>query len=129
MRTIYVYNPETRGYDPVEFTEEVALSLHRQMWTDMQKKLGDNPSHGARAAFKDEWCRKHIEDPVRNDCFLCHYATDEDRDLNCDECPIVWPGESSGAMGFFCEFGERGQWHTDMPISELLALPERSRDV
>ena len=42
-----------------KLTKEEALKLHRQMWSDMQKELGDNPSYFERLDFKDEWCKKH----------------------------------------------------------------------
>jgi hypothetical protein len=71
MKTIYVYNPKTRDYDPVEFTEKVAIELHKEMWTDMRKKLGDTPGVCTRMDFKRHWCKKHIEDSVNNHCFLC----------------------------------------------------------
>ena len=42
-----------------KLTKEKALKLHRQMWEDMQKELGDNPSYFERLDFKHEWCKKH----------------------------------------------------------------------
>lgn len=99
-----------------------AIELHRQMWTDMQKQLGDNPTHAERVLFKNRWCKKHF--PYRgilNDCFLCEYvvytANKSTRHKGCGEyCPIKWANGS-------CIIGEKN--YTDMPISELLALPER----
>lgn len=42
-----------------KLTKEEALKLHGQMWSDMRKELGDNPSYLARLVFKNEWCKKH----------------------------------------------------------------------
>ncbi len=107
-------------------TREKALELHRQMWTDMQKELGDNPSPIERFIYKHEWCDKHIGVcEVENDCFLCEYAINvegnEDKYRpDCSVCPIVWKSETTY---FACEHGDV-KWMRS-PISEILALPER----
>lgn len=126
MRTIYVYNPETQGGDLIEFTEDAALSLHRQMWTDMQKKLGDNPSPNARENFKWAWCEQHFpHQDIINNCLLCEYTEE-----SCNDCPIRWPNTGHKSFGFYC--CRINDVDTDtydrMPISRLLALPERIRD-
>jgi hypothetical protein len=126
MKTIYVYNSKTRGYDPVEFTKKVAIELHKKMWTDMQKKLGDTPGLYVREGFKRDWCRNHIEGRVNNHCFLCEYTTNENGFVECHRCPVIWPCEANGTMlKYFCEPGHLGFGYTNMPISEILALPER----
>lgn len=106
-------------------TREKALELHRQMWADMQRDLGDNPSRRGRIDYKRRWIKKHFPEfideedweLIRNNCFLCEYAGDY---TEC-ECPIEWPAGK-------CEDGDRDcderNWQY-IPISELLALPER----
>lgn len=103
-------------------TKKRAIELHRQMWACMQMRLGDNPDHFERINFKKEWCDEHFpNDKILNNCFLCEYVASAFEDLssiNCkDCCPIQWTNN-------FCLQGEKN--YSNMPISELLALPERS---
>ena len=44
----------------MKLTKEKALELHRQMWSDMQKDLGDNPPRTIRGDYKRYWLRKHF---------------------------------------------------------------------
>ena len=105
----------------MKLTREEALKLHRQMWTDMQKELGDNPSRTQRTAFKYEWIRKHFPgEYVESGCFLCEYRNQTTRD--CEQCPIDW-GYNYVLSSSGCEFGKH-KWGY-IPISVLLALPER----
>ena len=110
----------------MNLTRERALELHRQMWADMRKAFGNNPSRTARSDYKRYWLRKHfpelaeIDDYelIRNNCFLCEYAGD---DYGACECLIDWPCGR-------CEDGDENEDERNwsyMPISELLALPER----
>lgn len=93
-------------------TRERALELHRQMWSDMQKTLGNDPAPWKRIHFKDTWINEHFPNTVIcNDCFLCEYVGNED--LSCRRCPIKW---SNG----YC-----GNYYLTASISEILALPER----
>ena len=108
----------------MKLTKEKALELHRQMWTDMQEKLGDNPNRDARCTYKDEWIEEHFpNEDVLNDCFLCEYCANQqfsnrdNFDYGCCKCPIDWPNGR-------CEDGIYSTWY-NMPISELLALYER----
>lgn len=113
----------------LKLTREKALELHRQMWTDMKEEFGDNPSRTARNDYKRYWLRKHfpeladIDDYeiIRNNCFLCEYA---DADYGVCECLIDWPCGR-------CEDGDEDEDERNwsyMPISELLALPERKEE-
>lgn len=110
----------------MELTREKALELHRQMWTDMMEALGDNPSRPMRNSYKRHWLRKHFPELVNDDdyeiirhnCFLCEYA---DASYGACECLIAWPCGR-------CEDGDEDEDERDwsyMPISKLLALPER----
>lgn len=96
----------------MKLTREQALKLHRQMWSDMQEELGDNPNEIDRIHFKKDWVCSHFpEERIFNNCFLCEYI--RYKKLGCDECPIKWNGD-------YC-----GTYYLRAPISELLALPER----
>ena len=112
-----------------DLTREKALELHRQMWSDMQKDLGDNPPRTIRGDYKRYWLRKHfpelaaIDDYeiIRNNCFLCEYADDNYGDC---KCLIDWP---CGRCEDGDEYEDERNW-SYMPISKLLALPERKME-
>ena len=116
----------------MELTKEKALELHRQMWTDMQKTLGDNPNALDRIAFKEDWCDKHFPcEHITHSCFLCEYTCQFSRfgvEL-CSMCPVVWPCEQSCVMeDYFCEGKDGGNTEDGyrfIPISKILSLPER----
>lgn len=103
-------------------TRERALELHRQMWSDMQRDLGDEPWNIERIKYKAQWCRKHFPtEHIANDCFLCEYACADDG-FSCMCCPIKWPNESEADGRCYCTIDD---YYYDAPISEILALPER----
>lgn len=113
-------------------TRERALELHRQMWTDMQKDLGDEPSKTQRCNYKRRWIKNHFPELadkanknddceiIHNNCFLCEYA---DAIYGLCECPIDWPQGRCEDGGY--ENADNWQY---MPISKLLALPEREEE-
>ena len=98
----------------MKLTKVEALRLHGQLWLDMQKELGDNPTPYERVQFKTKWCKEHFpNDKINNNCFLCEYIFSSNQ--TCSKCPVIWP---------------RGNCYEDSyyytaPISEILALPER----
>lgn len=108
----------------MDLTREEALKLHRQMWTDMQKELGDCPTCYERDRFKREWVRKRFpEEEISANCFLCEYV-DSVQDYQCSDCPINWGRD--GEYGNSCQKTECvGVDWRDSPISTILALPER----
>lgn len=119
----------------MDLTREEALKLHRQMWTDMQKELGNDPTGVRRHIFKERWCEKHKpRDVVYNDCFLCDYVKHAMRKkeicslfLHCQLCPIAWPTHDGNCYCGRMADGTRisGEYYLVAPISEILALPER----
>lgn len=108
----------------MDLTRERALKLYREMWTNMQKELGDCPTCDERDRFKREWVRKKFpKEEVCAHCFLCEYVVSV-QDWQCSGCPINWgrDGESTNS----CEKTISGigvDWRHS-PISEILALPE-----
>lgn len=104
----------------MKLTREEALIYHRQLWSDMMEVLGDNPPEWSRMSFKSDWCKKHFPDEhITNNCFLCEYAFKHNLDVThaCDlYCPIKW--KRRNCMSGLIYYG-------NMPIPELLALPER----
>jgi len=103
----------------MELTREKTIKLHREMWGDMQKELGDTPKEIERYVFKRKWLEKRFYGhEIENDCFLCEFVSENRGDFNgdCSEiCPIDW--------GAGCCFGKTK--YDTSPISEILALPER----
>lgn len=114
----------------MKMSEEMAVRLHRMLWSDMQKELGDNLCSG-RAAYKAEWLDKHFPgEHFTHDCFLCEYVMQQTGNrplLDCAECkicPIKWPGDN-------CSLRERegGVNYLQSPISYVLALPARNPEI
>ena len=106
----------------MELEREGAVRLHRQMWSDMQKQLGDTPSRSDREIFKYNWCEEHFPgEKISHNCFLCEY--DDQFRSNCDNCPIAWPNEDCCGGGIFFQYKHVN--YKTSPISEILALPER----
>lgn len=107
----------------MKLTREEALKLHRQMWTDMQTALGDNPSLKERCEFKIRWCEAHFpNEEIGCHCFLCEYVSKNYND-DCDYCPIKWDDNYDNDC---CAYD--GVTYGYSPISEILALPEREVD-
>ncbi len=101
----------------MKLTKEQALFYHRQMWTDMQRDLGDCPTGIERVNYKEKWCEEHfLTDMIANDCFLCEYAFHNSESIGCNSCPIIWGDEDCCG---------NSNSYRNMPISRLLALPER----
>lgn len=128
-------------YDSTELnlTREKALELHRQMWMEMQEKLGDCPSAKDRDKFKANWCAEHFPNhSILNDCFLCDYVHhDFAATTYClTRCPIDWESlkkysyQTTDCCAVYKEYDgddddEENEIHYTAPISEILALPER----
>lgn len=102
----------------MKLTKEQALSYHHQMWSDMQRDLGDCPSPSDRVKYKSQWCIEHSFNKLTFYCFLCEYVFRHYNNMACEHCPVVWPDQNC----------KRDSGWLMMPISELLALPERSYD-
>lgn len=127
-----------------KLTREKALSLHRQMWTDMLLELGDNPDGLDRTMFKLNWVRNHGYEDVECNCFLCEYDFQQRkiREDWCEFCPIDWSSLSAGEEDDWLSLpgeevascGDRyilsnldsylSIWRS-APISEILNLPEK----
>ena len=111
-----------KGEQLVKLTKEEALRLHRQMWGDMQKELGDTPSYADREDFKEEWCERHFPNvAISYDCFLCQYDDQFTFSHYCDHCPIDWSNNGEDDCG--CMQGNYR--YGKSPISVILSLPER----
>ena len=107
----------------MNLSKEMALILHRMMWSDMQKELGDNPSPDMRQQFKTDWIQRMFPDEyISNHCFLCEYAGID----GCIKCPIDWGNIPIGRWHARC-CGYNTNYLTS-PISEILALPEKDTE-
>ncbi len=107
----------------MKLTREEALKLHRQMWSDMQRDLGDKPENIDRIRYKEQWCHKHFPiEHITNNCFLCEYVAVNDG-FSCMRCPIKWSNESKADSSYcYCIIDN---YYYKAPISEILELPER----
>lgn len=121
----------------MELTRERALKLHRRMWIDMQQELGDNPSKRERVIYKKEWCEKHFPNKlIFSHCFLCQYVYERHGavySICAGKCPIIWINNNYNGDYFRNDEYTRCEDYRDihwsyMPISQLLALPEREFD-
>lgn len=110
----------------MKLTKEEALRYHRQLWSDMQRELGNCPNERERVGFKIDWCREHFpNEHIHCHCFLCHYAVQFENSQRCtDYCPIVWDRKDIKASCEGRDFEKEHCWRS-MLISEILALPER----
>ena len=110
----------------MDLTREEALKLHRQMWTDMQNDLGNDPGIVARETYKDDWCDEHGFEDIDNSCFLCEYSSNKSPE-HCYYCPVKWPTWGGKCFSASLEDGTKlgGDYYQVVPISEILALPER----
>jgi len=106
----------------MKLNKTLALALHRAMWTDMQTSLGDNPSAEERKNFKYEWVKRFFPDEhVANSCFLCEFADAVwAGSQECQQCPISWPEKDCCHPRFS---------YSTAPISAILALPERDKEL
>ena len=111
----------------MKMSEEMAIKLHRMMWSDMQKELGDTPDLRARNKFKEKWCAFHFpDDHISFNCFLCDYCGHSGGNKGCNNCPVEWPDSTCSSA-----FGQPPV-KTDYrfaPISEILALPTRNKEL
>lgn len=117
-----------------KLTREEAIKLHKQMWKDMQDKLGDDPRYSTRLEFKEKWVREHLPgEHIQSNCFLCEYAKrleESKRSIaicKCDFCPIAWNSTIRPICNpGICAFRKRKEVdYRFSPISVILALPER----
>lgn len=111
----------------MKLTLEEALKLHREMWSDMQRELGDCPKGYDREEFKINWCIERFpEQMIACNCFLCEFD-EQYSNMMCSNCPIVWESLSDDGKDNCCSQykGIGGEIYKNAPISEILALPER----
>ena len=109
----------------MKMSEEMAVRLHRMMWSEMQRELGDNPSGGDRIDYKREWVKRNFPgEPIANDCWLCEYALSKacriGGDPYCKYCPISWPNCHCNTLDFS---------YATAPISDILALPAKNEKI
>lgn len=107
----------------MKLTREKALKYHNQMWSDMQKELGNNPTFGERFDYKAKWCKEHFPNEyIIHNCFLCEYTN-----CDCSKCLIKWP-EGRDWISTKCEssLDDDNNW-IGMPISKMLNLPIKKK--
>ena len=109
----------------MKLSEEMAVRLHRMMWSDMQRELGDRPDCADRLKFKCEWVERNFPgEHIANDCWLCEYASSvanqNGGDPYCKYCPISWPNRHCNTLDFS---------YARKPISEILAVPAKNKEI
>ena len=116
----------------MELTRERALELHRKMWTEMRKKLGDNPTSFQRQYFKIRWCLKNFpKEIITNNCFLCAYVKKNQCNNDaCVDCPINWNSlkryDSDANRCYASYKGDNPDYiYLAAPITSILNLPEK----
>lgn len=116
----------------MELTREKALELHRKMWTEMRKELGDNPTPSERQDFKSMWCSEHFpEEVVVHNCFLCAYVKKHPcTNYACINCPINWNSlKKYDFEANRCYASYKGdnpnEIYLTAPITSILNLPEK----
>ena len=103
----------------MKMSEEMAVRLHRMMWSDMQKELGDFPKGEERIEYKERWITKHFPGAMaHHSCFLCEFTqAPYYGSKQCERCPIEWPNDSCTSSVHYQK----------SPISKILALPARNK--
>lgn len=102
-----------------------AVLKHKEMWTAMQSRLGNNPKLEERAAFKAGWVeakRAVGEWRPTNGCYLCEY----NEQFNSHSC-VYYPYNWNDYIYYGCENGAI-DWRTSK-ISDILGLPLRKKYV
>ncbi len=114
----------------VELTDAEILCLHKWMWSDMQKELGDNPEPNERMEYKYRWCKERYIS-IWHNCFLCENAQRYDPKLGyiteCDQCLVTWP---DGICYYVKDVWSQrayyaNSYYLNAPISDILNLPTR----
>jgi hypothetical protein len=116
----------------MELTREKALELHRKMWTDMRKELGNNPTSSQRQDFKRKWCSANFpKEIIVHNCFLCAYVKKNPRSNDaCVDCPINWNSLKRYDYDVNrCYASYKGdnpdEIYLAAPITSILNLPEK----
>lgn len=122
-------------------SREEAINTFREMWSDMQLKLGDNPTPQERIEFKKQWCKENnIE--LYNWCSLCNYVwmnyelSPAAYNGGCKYCPIEWSFLTNDCEDiqnrnrcYAKKYSEDSLLYSEFwmikPISTILSLPER----
>jgi len=75
----------------VLFDEESAISIWRDMISEMKTELGNNPTISQRYRFENQWMKTKAPKGFRAKLdrgVLCRYI--EMKNLPCEKCPIFW---------------------------------------
>ena len=110
----------------VELTDAEILCLHRWMWSDMQRDIGNSPGSHERTEYKGEWCVEHDLDICCN-CFLCECAVQSSKEYlrDCDICLGKWPMFGENCFNRNCYVTG---FYLYADISEILKLPTKKLD-
>ena len=115
---------------------EEAIKKHRAMWNWIAQEIVNHEHTMNIATLKSIFIERQDDDRqkmyMHNNCYLCNYT-----DVNCNECPLLWP---SDACDYLCEYGyfgeglysrclnlmNSGKWKLQAELAyEIANLPER----
>lgn len=87
-------------------TKEEAIKRHRDMWNWIADEIEKCKYTVSITTMKDRYIFEHdIEryEYVKNNCYCCEYACNEDLTVDCEKCPLVWPSEEYIKPNYQCE--------------------------
>ena len=87
-------------------TKEEAIKRHRDMWNWIADEIEKRKHTVSITTMKDRYIFEHDIERyayVKNNCYCCEYASNEDLTVDCDRCPLVWTSEEYTYNGYQCE--------------------------
>lgn len=107
----------------VLFDEESAISIWREMISEMKMELGNNPTISQRYRFENVWMKTKAPDGFRTELnrgVLCRYI--EMKNLPCEKCPIFW-GFADLDYDATCM---KDDIYAHMTLDEVLNIPAKN---
>jgi hypothetical protein len=107
----------------VLFDEESAISMWREMISEMKMELGNNPTLSQRYRFENQWMKTKAPRRFRtklNIGVLCRYT--EIKGLPCEKCPIFW-GFANLDYDATCL---KDDIYAHMTLDEVLNIPAKN---
>lgn len=107
----------------VLFDEESAISIWREMISEMKVELGNNPTISQRYRFENQWMKTKAPKGFRitlDRGVLCRYL--EMKDLQCEKCPIFW-GFADLDYDATCI---KNNVYAHMTLDEVLNIPAKN---
>lgn len=82
----------------IKHDRDFVIEQHRKMWRYIANEI--SKGEYSILLLKQKYIEKQTKDEIRNNCFLCNYASRKsDFKIMCTMCPVVWK------HGFCCIYG------------------------